>query len=163
MDIRHCDGIDLLNSLDDKSIDLILTDPPYIISHETGMNTLHDAIESGKNLTKTEEEWNKYLGENEAAKTTSGAMENYMKYGTIYGTKYSVKTNYGEWDEKFTMNTLEEFVKLYYTKLRMVGRVSSFSIFGSCHISKKSWRNTSSNSCVLLNGSKQIHNLSIPV
>lgn len=34
MDIRHCDGIDLLNSLDDKSIDLILTDPPYIISHE---------------------------------------------------------------------------------------------------------------------------------
>lgn len=29
-----------------------------------------------------------------------------------------MKTNYGEWDEKFTMNTLEEFVKLYYTKLR---------------------------------------------
>jgi site-specific DNA-methyltransferase (adenine-specific) len=118
MDIRHCDGIDLLNSLDDKSIDLILTDPPYIISHETGMNILHDAIESGKNLTKTEEEWNKYIEENEAAKTTPGAMENYMKYGTIYGTKYSVKTNYGKWDENFTMDTLEEFVKLYYTKLR---------------------------------------------
>lgn len=41
-----------------------------------------------------------------------------MKYGTIYGTKYSVKTNYGEWDEKFTMETLEDFMKLYYKKLR---------------------------------------------
>jgi site-specific DNA-methyltransferase (adenine-specific) len=41
-----------------------------------------------------------------------------MKYGTIYGTKYSVKTKYGEWDENFTMETLEAFIKLYYKKLR---------------------------------------------
>ena len=40
-----------------------------------------------------------------------------MKYGTIYGKKYSVKTNYGEWDEKFTMEDLEKFIKLYYKKL----------------------------------------------
>jgi DNA modification methylase len=50
MDIRNCDGRDLLNTLDDGSVDLILTDPPYIISHET--NALHDAIESGKNMTE---------------------------------------------------------------------------------------------------------------
>ena len=30
MDIRNCNGIELLKSLDDKSVDLILTDPPYI-------------------------------------------------------------------------------------------------------------------------------------
>jgi site-specific DNA-methyltransferase (adenine-specific) len=118
MDIRHCDGRDLLKSLDDGSVDLILTDPPYIISHETGMNALHNAIESGKNLTKTEKEWEDYLIENDAAKTTPNAKENFLKYGTIYGTKYSVKTNYGEWDEKFTMETLEDFMKLYYKKLR---------------------------------------------
>tara|TARA_R100000900_G_scaffold24629_3_gene19503 strand:- start:681 stop:1388 length:708 start_codon:yes stop_codon:yes gene_type:complete len=82
------------------------------------MNALHDAIESGKNLTKTEKEWEDYLIENDAAKTTPNAKENFLKYGTIYGTKYSVKTNYGEWDEKFTMETLEDFMKLYYTKLR---------------------------------------------
>jgi len=118
MDIRHCDGIELLKSLENGSVDLILTDPPYIISHDTGMNALHNAIASGEDLSKTEEDWNAYTSENEAAKTTPNAKENYMKYGTIYGKKYSVKTNYGEWDEKFTMNNLEEFIKLYYKKLR---------------------------------------------
>ena len=118
MDIRHCDGIDLLNSIPDGTIDLILTDPPYIISHETGMNALRNAIDSGDDLSKTEEEWVKYLDENAAANTTPNAKENYMKYGTIYGTKYSVKTNYGDWDENFTMGALEEFIKLYYKKLR---------------------------------------------
>jgi site-specific DNA-methyltransferase (adenine-specific) len=82
------------------------------------MNALHNAIASGEDLSKTEEDWNAYTSENEAAKTTPNAKENYMKYGTIYGKKYSVKTNYGEWDEKFTMNNLEEFIKLYYKKLR---------------------------------------------
>ena len=33
--------------------------------------------------------------------------ENYMKYGTIYGKKYCVKTDYGEWDSEFTMEILE--------------------------------------------------------
>ena len=118
MNIENCEGRDFLNRVDNGSVDLILTDPPYIISHETGMNALHNAIESGKNLEKTESEWLKYVEENTAAKTTPNAKENYMKYGTIYGTKYSVKTNYGEWDENFTMGTLDEFIKLNYQKLR---------------------------------------------
>ena len=29
MDIRKIDALELLQSLDDKSVDLILTDPPY--------------------------------------------------------------------------------------------------------------------------------------
>ena len=29
MDIRKVDALELLQSLDDKSVDLILTDPPY--------------------------------------------------------------------------------------------------------------------------------------
>lgn len=118
MNIENCEGRDFLKRLDNGSVDLILTDPPYIISHETGMNTLHDAIESGKNIEKTESEWLKYIEDNDTAKTTLNAKENYMKYGTIYGTKYSVKTNYGEWDENFTMDILSEFIKLFYQKLR---------------------------------------------
>ena len=119
MNIENCEGRDFLKRLYNDSVDLILTDPPYIISHETGMNKLRDAIDSGKNLEKTESEWLKYVEENDAAKTTSNAKENYMKYGTIYGTKYSVKTNYGEWDEKFTMDTLDEFIKLYLSLIHI--------------------------------------------
>ena len=29
-----------------------------------------------------------------------------------------MKTNYGEWDENFTMDDLGDFIKLYYDKLR---------------------------------------------
>ena len=50
MNIENCEGRDFLKRIGNGSVDLILTDPPYIISHETGMNALHDAIESGKNL-----------------------------------------------------------------------------------------------------------------
>ena len=118
MDIRNCDGRELLKSLDDGSIDLILTDPPYIISKDTGMNTLRNAIDAGDDLSNTEDDWLKHLDENPSANTTPHAKENYMKYGTIYGKKYSVKTNYGEWDETFTMDDLGEFIELYYKKLR---------------------------------------------
>lgn len=118
MDIRHCDGLELLHSMADASIDLVLTDPPYIISHDTGMNTLRNAIDSGEDLSKTEDEWLAYHDENDAARTTPNAKDNFMKYGTVYGKKYSVKTHYGEWDEHFTMKNLEEFVALYYRKLR---------------------------------------------
>ena len=114
--IRNCDGIELLKSLDDESVDLVLTDPPYIISRDTGMNTLRDAIDSGKDLSKTEQEWNDYRSKNSV--DAPNAKENYMKYGTIHGTKYSVKTNYGAWDAYFTMDQLEDFIKLYYDKLR---------------------------------------------
>ena len=39
MNIENKDGVEFLKSLDDNSIDLIITDPPYLISKETGMNT----------------------------------------------------------------------------------------------------------------------------
>ena len=126
MNIENCEGRDFLKRLDNGSVDLILTDPPYIISHETGMNTLHDAIESGKNIEKTESEWLKYIEDNDTAKTTLNAKENYMKYGSIYGKKYCVKTNYGTWDSEFTMDTLETFIETYYNKLRKGGTMIMF-------------------------------------
>lgn len=82
------------------------------------MNTLRNAIDSGVDLTRTEEEWVAYTSENPVAQTTPHAKENYMKYGTIYGKKYSVKTNYGTWDEQFTMEDMERFIESYYKKLR---------------------------------------------
>jgi len=117
MEVYNCDGLELLKKINDNSIDLILTDPPYIISHETGMNKLHDSITSGEDISKTEDEWNEWREKN-PNKEAPNMKENYLKYGNIYGKKYSVKTNYGEWDENFTMNEMEEFVKMYYKKLR---------------------------------------------
>ena len=42
--------------------------------------------------------------------------KNYMKYGTIYGSKFAQQTEYGDWDSKFTIELLEEFVKKNITK-----------------------------------------------
>ena len=89
-DIRNCDGIDLLHSLPDSSVDLILTDPPYMISKESGMNKLHERKKAGEELTKTEK-------------------------------KFAKPTNFGKWDEDFTMEKLEEFIELFHKKLKPGG------------------------------------------
>jgi len=117
MDVRNCDGRDLLRSLDDGSLDLVLTDPPYIISHDTGMDKFRNALDSGKDLTKTEDEWEEWRASNPNIDYPN-MKENYLKYGTVYGKKYGVKTQYGAWDENFTMEDMKEFIELYYKKLR---------------------------------------------
>jgi site-specific DNA-methyltransferase (adenine-specific) len=58
--IINDDGLNILNSLKNGSVDLILTDPPYVISKDSGMNTFEKKVqkidESGVNV-KTEAEW----------------------------------------------------------------------------------------------------------
>jgi len=58
--IENKEGIEYLKQIEDKSIDLILTDPPYIISKDSGMNKHHDLVKNvDKNNTfiKTEDDW----------------------------------------------------------------------------------------------------------
>jgi site-specific DNA-methyltransferase (adenine-specific) len=165
-DIKCMDGLKYLESIENNSIDLILTDPPYIISKDSGMNNLYNDLREndGKKLKKTEEDWQNYRnskletekeifmkGKPEETnqlqlkkKTTKKKekeeppteadwnkhietqKENYLKYGTIYGTKYSVQTDYGEWDSKFTETKLELFIKEYYNKLKKGGTLIVF-------------------------------------
>ena len=47
--------------------------------------------------------------------------KDYIKYGSIYGKKYAVKTNYGEWDSEFTVEQLGLFIKHFYRVLRPGG------------------------------------------
>ena len=132
IDIQNIDGIQYLSSIDNNSIDLVLTDPPYITSSETGMGNLHKQIQENKangiKTVKTEEDWSlvkdKYIGKNKMTDETM--KQNFMKFGTIFGAKYSVQTEYGEWDTSFTMEKLDEFIGEYYKKLRKGGTMIIF-------------------------------------
>ena len=132
MDIQNKDGLEYLSTIDNNSIDLVLTDPPYITSSETGMGNLHKQIkenkEKGIEYVKTEEQWNlvkdKYIGKKNMSEETMKL--NFMKYGSIFGSKYSVQTEYGDWDTCFTMEILDNFIGEYYKKLKKGGTMIIF-------------------------------------
>jgi site-specific DNA-methyltransferase (adenine-specific) len=128
IEVNNIDGFEYLKTIEKGSIDLILTDPPYIISRETGMNSHYNAVKQNEldnvKFVKTEEEWEAYKTENKLVDDKK--KDNYMKYGTIYGKKYCVKTDYGEWDSKFTMDVLEMFIAEYYNKLKTCGTLIMF-------------------------------------
>ena len=128
IDVKNVCGFEYLKNVADGSVDLVLTDPPYIISRESGMDTLYKKVKKNEEenivYDKTEAEWDQYKAangiEDDAKKT------NYMKYGTIYGKKYAVKTDYGEWDKEFTLDELDKSIALYYNKLRKGGTLIVF-------------------------------------
>lgn len=126
--MENADGMSFLTTVEDRSVDLILTDPPYIISRESGMNTLYNTVKENESnnvkAVKTEAEWEAYKSANNIHNDVK--KENFIKFGTIYGKKYCVQTDYGKWDEEFTMNTLEGFVREYYKKLRKGGTLIVF-------------------------------------
>lgn len=128
IEIKLQEGLEYLSTIEDKSIDLALTDPPYIISKDSGMNTHYNTVKENerKNVqqVKTQEQWIAYKTEN--GLTDDSKRENYIKYGTIYGKKYCVKTNYGDWDSKFTIDVLDRFIGEYYKKLRIGGTMIMF-------------------------------------
>lgn len=128
IEIKNEDGMKYLATVANNSVDLILTDPPYIISRETGMNKHYNSVKEaeskGIEYVKSAEEWEKFKKEKKLK--NNDKKENYMKYGTIYGKKYCVKTDYGDWDKDFTIDKLEQFVSEYYKKLRKGGTLIMF-------------------------------------
>ena len=128
LEIKHMDGLEFLSTIQNNSIDLVLTDPPYIISRESGMNTHFKNVKENeeKNIQfiKSEDEWNSYKTENNLTDDTN--KEKYMKYGTIYGKKYCVKTDYGDWDNEFSIEILDEFISEFYKKLKNGGTIIIF-------------------------------------
>ena len=124
IEIKNCDGIEYLATIENNSIDLILTDPPYIISKDSGMDKHYNMVKENEDnnieYIKTEEEWEAYKAEKDEI-VDDTKKENYMKYGSIYGKKYCVKTQYGDWDSDFTMDKLKQFIGEYYKKLKKGG------------------------------------------
>lgn len=137
--LKHQEGLQFLSDIPDDSVDLILTDPPYITSRDSGMDKWVDHIakqdtsgsvnvmtEQDWDQYKTEEQWNQWFENSniDVLKRPNALKKmkaDFLKYGSIYGKKYAVKTNYGEWDSEFTMEQLELFVKHFYRVLRPGG------------------------------------------
>lgn len=128
IDVQNIDGLAYLKKINDNSIDLILTDPPYIISRDSGMNEHYKNVkyneENDITYVKTESDWEKYKKNNDIKDDKN--KENYLKYGSIYGKKYCVQTDYGQWDSEFSMETLELFIAEYYKKLKKGGTLIMF-------------------------------------
>ena len=122
INVENKEGIKFLTELPNNSVDLILTDPPYLISKDSGMNKFVKEVaqleESGKNK-KTEEEWTQLKQEKGYA--DDSYKENYIKYGNTSGKKYGYKTEFGDWDKEFTIEKLQEFIQLFYRKLKKGG------------------------------------------
>lgn len=116
--IENTDGMSFLKKVQNDSVSLILTDPPYIISKDSGMQRQLDNID---NNGKTQEDWKAYVSKNKKKTFTDQEKENFLKYGTIVGKKYAYKSDFGEWDNSFTIETLDEIVGEYYKKLKKGG------------------------------------------
>lgn len=136
-EIQNVDGMKYFSTIPNGSIGLVLTDPPYIISRETGMNAHYNAVKQNEKdsveFVKTEAEWLAYKADDsaendatDAATATNAQKRNYMKYGTVYGKKYCVKTDYGAWDSEFSMELLDGYVGEYYKKLKPGGTAIIF-------------------------------------
>ena len=90
---------------------------------------------SGSVDIKTEKEWENYKSAEEweqwfdsggvpeslRNKHIEKLKQDYLKYGSIYGSKYAVQTDFGSWDTDFTMEQLELFVKHFYRILKPSG------------------------------------------
>lgn len=130
IEIKNIDGMTYLKTIENNSIDLILTDPPYLISRDSGMNTHYNNVKLNEKkdvkFIKTIEEWEKYKLSNKEIEFDDKQKINFLKYGTIYGKKYCVKTDYGNWDKEFTVEILDNFIKEYYKKLRKGGTLIMF-------------------------------------
>jgi site-specific DNA-methyltransferase (adenine-specific) len=121
------DAYAYLQTLPDNSVNLVLTDPPYTISRDSGMQKHFEAVQDGL-VSKTDTEWAAYHLAHPDVEGTPTQKANYLQYGTIYGKKYAVQTNYGAWDDSsaFTPERMQAFVKLFYQKLRKGGTVIIF-------------------------------------
>ncbi len=139
MNIVNSEGLAFLQDIPDNSVDLVLTDPPYITSRESGMDKWVEHVKKQEQgdatNVKTEEDWLSYkskeewnlwfekgnVSEKRRPNKLKTMKENYLKYGSIYGKKYAVKTNYGEWDSEFTMEDLGLFVEQFHRILKPGG------------------------------------------
>ena len=142
-EIKKMEGLQYLKSIDKNTIDLVLTDPPYITSRKSGMDAqakLVKQFENSKKYLKTEKEWKNYktpkewkeffieknIKKEHQGKKLEEYKQNYLAYGSILGKKYGVVTDYGDWDRNFTIEILTNFINEFYRVLKKGGTAIIF-------------------------------------
>ena len=86
--------LELLQSIEKNSVDLVLTDPPYIISRESGMDGYRKHLDAG----------------GEHVLHPDGSKNN-----------LALTTDYGDWDKNYTIEDLEKVIEEFYRILRPGG------------------------------------------
>ena len=83
--------LELLSTIESNSVDLVLTDPPYIISKKSGMQSYRDSLENGGKVNEK------------------------------YGKKFAVTSEFGQWDKDYTIEDLRLSINEFYRILRKGG------------------------------------------
>ena len=83
--------LELLSTIESNSVDLVLTDPPYIISKKSGMQSYRDSLENGGKVNEK------------------------------YGKKFAVTSDFGQWDKDYSIEDLRLSINEFYRILRKGG------------------------------------------
>ena len=125
MQIFNADAFNFLESLQDNSIQLVLTDPPYRTgSKKSGTERHLRRIRNG--IDNGELEWIEHASKFNFDVQNGKKKKNYLKYGSVHGKKFLYQTEFSEWDSTFHPDDLKTFLKLSYQKLKPGGVIIVF-------------------------------------
>ena len=96
--------LELLRSIEKGSVDLVLTDPPYLISRESGMQSHSERNPGDK-------------GYNQVSKR----LEDGKEVEVDYGRRFATATDFGQWDKDYTIDDLQLAIDEFYRILRPGG------------------------------------------
>ena len=96
--------LELLRTIEKGSVDLVLTDPPYLISRKSGMQS-HSERKPG----------------DKGYKQVSKRIEKGKEIEVDYGRRFAIATDYGQWDKDYTIDDLKFAIDEFYRILRPGG------------------------------------------
>ena len=97
--------LELLSTIESGSVDLVLTDPPYIISKKSGMQSHSE----------------RKPGDGGYEQISKKKLEDGSEEEVDYGRRFAVKTDYGQWDKDYTLDDLKKVINEFYRILRKGG------------------------------------------
>ena len=97
--------LELLKTIESGSVDLVLTDPPYIISKKSGMQSHSE----------------RKPGDEGYEQISKKKLEDGSEEEVDYGRRFAVKTDYGQWDKDYTLDDLEKVINEFYRIIRKGG------------------------------------------
>ena len=105
--------LELLRSIEKGSVDLVLTDPPYLISRKSGMQSHSERKPGDKGYNQVSISKQRKPGSWAEGKGFVGEVK--------YGRKYATATDYGQWDKDYTIDDLQLAIDEFYRILRPGG------------------------------------------